>query len=263
MIVIYELVKLSIRRQTTYRAATLAGLLTNVFFGLIRASVLVALYGAREVVDGMTVQDAITFTGLTQASIAYLALFNWYEVVNSVKNGQIGVELLKPVNYFSYWMSHDLGRAIVNLISRGLTIMVFYALIFDISIPTSLLQWLTLAVAIILAWAVSFSWRFMINLAAFWVPDAVGFCSLFFAFSWFLSGFLIPLRFLPDWFVRICYLTPFPHMINTPVEIYLGLIHGQQNIYSLLGQVYWILMLILSGQLILRLGLRRLVIQGG
>ena len=157
MLAYWEFVKLSVRRQITYRAATLAGLLTNVFFGLIRAAVMVALFGAGNEVAGMTVQDAITFTGLTQASIAYLSLFNWYEVVNSVRSGQIGTELLKPLDYFTYWMTQDLGRATVSLVSRGFTIMAFYAIIFDITVPTSLKQWLAFIVAIILAWAVSFA----------------------------------------------------------------------------------------------------------
>ena len=39
----YELVKFSFRLQFTYRAANLAGLATNFFFGLLRAAVLVAL----------------------------------------------------------------------------------------------------------------------------------------------------------------------------------------------------------------------------
>ena len=259
----WELVKLSARRQITYRAATLAGLLTNVFFGLIRASVMVALFGIGGQVAGMTVQDAITFTGLTQASIAYLSIFNWYEVVNSVRTSNIGAELLKPLDYFTYWMAQDLGRAIVSLVLRGFTILGFYALLFNITIPDSLKQWSAVFAAVFLAWAVSFAWRFLINLAAFWVPDAIGFSRLFFALSWFLSGFLIPLRLLPAWFVKLCYMTPFPHMVNTPVEIYLGLLQGPDIFWALFNQVAWIVILIISGQLTLYFSVRRLVIQGG
>ena len=224
---------------------------------------MVALFGIGNVVSGMSLQDAITFTGLTQASIAYLSFFNWYEVVNSVRNGQIGAELLKPLDYFAYWMSQDLGRAIVSLMLRGFSIMAFYALIFDITVPKSLAQWAAFASAVILSWLVSFSWRFMINLAAFWVPDAIGFGRLFFALSWFLSGFLMPLRLLPPWFVRICYLTPFPHMINTPVEIYLGLVQGSEIVLALVNQTIWAVTLIIIGQIIMHFGIRRLVIQGG
>jgi ABC-2 type transport system permease protein len=263
MTTFWELTKLSVRRQITYRAATIAGLMTNFFFGLLRASVMVALYGSQQEVFGMTLADAVTYTGLTQASIAYLALFSWYEITLSVKTGHIGAELLRPMNYFTYWMAQDFGRAFVNIITRGLTIVLIYAFFFDITIPETPFQWCAFAVSIGLAWAVSFSWRFLINLAAFWVQDAVGFGRLFFALSWFLSGFLIPLRFLPDWFVKICYLTPLPRMVYTPIEIYLGLLSNQDILTALVSQIFWLVILSILGQAIMRLGVRRLVIQGG
>jgi ABC-type uncharacterized transport system permease subunit len=40
----WEVTRLALQRQLTYRAATLAGLVTNTCFGLLGASVLVALY---------------------------------------------------------------------------------------------------------------------------------------------------------------------------------------------------------------------------
>jgi ABC-2 type transport system permease protein len=41
------LARMSWHRQHAYRAANLAGLVTNLFFGFLRASVLVALFAAR------------------------------------------------------------------------------------------------------------------------------------------------------------------------------------------------------------------------
>lgn len=60
-----ELSKISFQRQITYRAATLAGLATNFFFGLLRVAVLVALYNEQNEVAGLTMTDAITFTALS------------------------------------------------------------------------------------------------------------------------------------------------------------------------------------------------------
>lgn len=257
------LTRLSIQRQFTYRAAAMAGLATNFFFGLLRAAVMVALYGSLTQVNGMTLQDAITFTGLSQAGIAFLSLFGWIEIVQSVNSGQIGADLIKPMGYFGFWMAQDFGRSLVNLLLRGFTIMAFYALAYDITVPDSTGQWTALAVAVFFAWMTSFSWRFLINLSAFWSPNAVGFCRLFFALSWFLSGFFMPLRFFPEWFQRLCYLTPFPQMINTPIEIYLGLLEGNQVTQALGTQLAWIIALVVLGQLVLIAGVRRLVIQGG
>jgi ABC-2 type transport system permease protein len=259
----WELVELSFQRQLTYRAATLAGLATNFFFGLLRASVLIALYGARREVAGISLEGAITYTGLTQAVIAFLSMFSWYEVMYSVYSGDVASDLLKPMNYYSFWLAQDLGRAVAGLLTRGLTMMIAYALFFDITTPNSVGQWLALGVALVLSWLVSFAWRFLVNLASFWTPNAFGVVRFGFILSWFLSGFLMPLRFFPDWFVRLAYLTPFPHTVNTIVEVYLGVVTGPALIRALLGQLLWVLGLVGTGQLVLRVGVRRLVIQGG
>jgi ABC-2 type transport system permease protein len=259
----YELVKLSFRRQLTYRTANLAGLATNFFFGLLRASVLIALYGPRTEVAGLSLADAVTYTGISQAAIACLSFFGWSEVMQSVYSGDIASDLLKPMGYFTFWLAKDLGRAVASFLVRGLTLMVAYALFYDITMPRSGGQWLAVVVTLMLSMLVSFSWRFLINLTAFWTPDARGVIRFVFVFSWFLSGFLMPLRLFPDWFARVCHLTPFPSMINTLVEVYLGVLTGSALFQAMGMQLLWIVLLFATGQLVLRVGVHRLVIQGG
>ena len=259
----YELFKLSFRLQLTYRAANLAGLATNFFFGLLRAAVLVALYGARTEVADLSLPEAITYTGLSQATIACLSFFGWWEVMHSVYSGAVGSDLLKPMDYFTFWLARDLGRAIANLLLRGLTIVLAYALVFDIALPHSGGAWLALGVALALSMLLSFSYRFLVNLAAFWTPDARGVGRLAFSLSWFLSGFLMPLRFFPDWFVQLCNLTPFPSMVNTVIKVYLGMLTGLELLRALGIQMAWIVVLFVACQLVLRAGVRRVVIQGG
>jgi ABC-2 type transport system permease protein len=260
---IWELTKLGFRRQLTYRAATLAGLATNFFFGILRAAVMIALFGAQEQVAGISIKAAVTYTGLTQAIIAQLSFFGWYEVMQSVYAGEIGSDLLKPINFFIYWMAQDLGRAVVSFFMRGLAIMALYAIFFDITTPSQPAQWLALFAAVILSWLVSYSWRFLINLASFWTPNAIGIIRFGFGLTWVFSGFIMPLRLFPEWFVRLCNSTPFPSMINTVTEVYLGVIEGPALVPTLLTQVIWTLVLILASQVVLRAGVRRLVIQGG
>jgi ABC-2 type transport system permease protein len=259
----WELSQLAFQRQMTYRAAMLAGLATNFFFGLLRVAVMLGLYGSRSRVEGISAMEAITFTGLSQATIAFLNMFGWYEVMHSVYTGAVASDLLKPMNYFTFWLAQDCGRAAASLILRGAPILAGYALIFGISTPQSLSQWLAVGLALGLGWLMSFSWRFLVNLAAFWTPNALGVGRLAFILFWFLSGFMMPLRFFPDWFITLCYLTPFPHMVNTIIEVYLGLLTGPALLLALLGQGVWALVLIGAGQLLLRAGVRRLVILGG
>lgn len=183
--------------------------------------------------------------------------------MDSVYTGAVSSDMLKPMNYFNFWLAQDTGRAFASFLLRGLTIMIAYAILFDISVPSSAEQWLAFVVDLLLSWRISFSWRFLVNLAAFWTPNALGIGRLAFILSWFMSGFFMPLRFLPAWFVKLCYLTPFPYTINAVVEVYLGLIDAQALMGLILAQLTWILMLVLVSMVTLRAGVRRLVILGG
>ena len=113
--------------------------------------------------------------------------------MESVYTGSVSSDLLKPMSYLAFWLAQDLGRAIAALLMRGLPMMAAYALLFGITLPRSGGQWLALVVALTLSWQVSFWWRFLVNLAAFWTPNALGAGRLAFTLSWFLSGFLMPL----------------------------------------------------------------------
>jgi ABC-2 type transport system permease protein len=259
----WEIVSLSLRRQVTYRAATWAGLATNLFFGVLRAYVMIALYAGRSEIAGLTIQDAITYTALSQAVIAYLSIFGWWDVMESVNSGEVAADMLRPMSYLRFWMAADLGRALVNIVLRGATILLIYRIFVPLTLPTSLWQWLAFFMAVLLGWLVSFGWRFLVNLAAFWTPNARGIGRFAYGVMWILSGFYMPLALFPDWFRTLCEMTPFPAMVSTPIEIFLGQISGLQIAEALLNQAIWSIVLLAVAQLVLHRGVRRLVIQGG
>ena len=259
------LARLAFQRQLAYRAANLAGLATNAFFGLLRASVLIGLFNAQASarVAGYTLQDAITYTGLTQALLAYIAIFSWWDLMQSIRTGEVASDLARPVDYFGYWCARDIGRAAAQMLWRGLPMLALYALVYRISLPPTLLHWLALLPTLLLALLVSFGWRFIVSLAAFWTQDAIGLGRAAWSLSMFLSGFLMPIAFFPDWLGNAMKLTPFPAMINTPVEIYLGILSGAALWRALTEQAVWVVILYLLSQLVLAAGVRKLVIQGG
>jgi ABC-2 type transport system permease protein len=259
----WEITLRSFRRQLTYRANILAGLATNYIFGLFRIAILVALYGERESVAGVDVDGGVTYMVLIQAVIGYLSLFGWFELMQTVYTGEVTGDLLKPVSLYTLWMARDLGRAAVQFMFRGVLILLLYAPFYHLTFPASAGQWLGLAVVIVLAWAVSFSWRFLVNLAAFWSPNALGVGRFFFVISWFLTGFLMPLRYYPDWVIRLANLTPFPYMMNVVMDAFIGVLAGEALLQAVLIQLGWIAVMALLSQAVLRTGVRRLVILGG
>jgi ABC-2 type transport system permease protein len=259
----FALIRMAFQRQLAYRTANLAGLATNAFFGLLRASVLIALFGTQTEVAGYTVHDAVTFTGLSQALLAYVAIFGWWDLMRGIKSGEIATDLLRPMDYFWYWWAQDVGRAAAQLLTRGLPILVLYALAYRITLPPTLWHVLALPASLALGLLISFAWRFLVSLTAFWVQDAVGVGRLAWTISMFMSGFLMPLALFPDWVQAILRATPFPGMVTSPIEIYLGIVPAHGLPAALALQAGWAVTMVVVCQVTLRVAIRRLVILGG
>jgi ABC-2 type transport system permease protein len=258
-----ELARKAFQRQVTYRGATLAGLATNLFFGVLRVEVLVAVFGGRPEVAGWTPTDAATYTGLTQALIAYVALWGWFDMVRSIRGGEVAADLARPWDYQGYWLGQDLGRAAYQLVARGGLMMVAFWLLYRIELPAGAAAWLLASVSIAAAWLLSFGWRFLVSTTAFWATDATGVARLFFFLMLFPAGFLVPLDFMPTWLADLCRATPFAGMIDTPVRIYLGHAQGLAALALIGYQLAWAAGLLAAGRLAAELGRRKLVIQGG
>jgi ABC-2 type transport system permease protein len=259
----FATIRISFRRQLTYRAANLSGLATNLMFGFFRASVLIVLYNEQTSVNGLTIQGAITYAGMTQALIGFLSIFHWYDMMHTVYDGQIGSDLLKPLNFFLYWLGVDTGRALGSFLTRSLPLFLVFACFYDIAMPQSALTWSAFILSMVLAHLISFTWRFLVNLAAFWTPNALGIGRFAFGLTWIFSGFFMPLALFPNWLAEVCRLTPFGATVYLPIQIFVGIGSEGTVLNALLIQVFWVITLILLDHLILALGVRKLVIQGG
>ena len=73
----------------------------------------------------------------------------------------------------------------------------------------------------------------------------------------------MPLRYFPDWVIQISDWTPFPSMLNTLLDIYIGTLNGLEMWQALGVQIIWIGVLVLLAQVGIRAGVKRLVILGG
>jgi ABC-2 type transport system permease protein len=258
-----ELAKKAAQRQLAYRQANLAGLLTNLFFGALRAAVLVALYNTRPEIGGYTLTAAVTYTGLTQALIRVVQIFGWFDIMRTIKTGDIVSDLAKPFDYYGFWLAQDFGASLIHLIVRGMPIVAVYALLTPMVWPADLGAALAFMLSLTLAMLVSFAWRFCLNITALWTTDAIGIGRMGFTISMFLSGFLVPVAFFPPWLQTLARWTPFPSTLEIPVQVWLGIVTGPALAGAFVQQLFWVIALTLVARVMLAAGTRKLVIQGG
>jgi len=253
------------RRMFAYRAATLAGLATNFFFGAIRAFVFIALFAqvGNAPVAGLGVREAVTYAALTQALIGPVRIWGSYEIMQTIRTGQIASDLTKPLDFFGFWLAQEIGRAAFEAAARGLPIMLAYGLVFDLVWPAGAGRWLVFGLSVALAVVISFGWRFILNVTAFWTTDAYGVSRMAYLGVLLLTGLTVPLAFFPDGVREVVRLLPFGAFMNTPAEIYLGVVSGPSLGAALGVQVAWAIGLAVVGRALYGRGVRRLVVQGG
>ncbi len=251
-------------RYAAYRAATVGGALTNTVFGVVKASItLAAIASAGGELAGYDAQQGATYSWLVQGLIATVALFGWSDLAERIRTGDVAVDLARPIDLQLSWLAADLGRAAYMLLPRGLPPLLVGVLFFGVSLPGGPLAYLLASVSVALAVAVSFACRFALNLVAFWLLDLRGALTLYVVTSNVLAGLIVPVHWFPGWMAAIANATPFPSMLQAPVDILSGRAAGWQAAQTLGVQAIWLVGTLLLGQVVLARATRRLVVQGG
>ena len=252
------------RRYASYRAATLAGAFTNTFFGVVKVLILFAAADAAGgSVAGYDRPSLSTYSWIAQGMIAIILAFPRGDVADRVRTGDIAIDLGRPVHPITAWFAEDLGRAGQACLIRFLVPLAVGGLLFGLRVPQHPLTVPLFLLSGLLAVAVSFGARLLVNLAAFWILDVRGLLTLYMVGSNVLSGLIVPVAFFPGWLQVVAYATPFPWMLQAPVDIAVERATGGEALLALAAQAGWAAALFALAALALRRGTRRLVVQGG
>jgi len=259
----WALARCGFKRTAIYRSAAISGVITNTFFGFLRAYIFVALYENRTEVGGYSLPDVLAFTFITQGMAALIGLWAWWPIAESVQSGEVASDLSRPYDYQFAWLAQDYGRALFQFLARSIPPIIIGALIFELALPSDPISWLAAIPTLILAVAVSFGWRFTLNLTTFWWVDHRGIAAISLLIATLLSGFMLPLRMWPDGIREVVSLLPFAAMVSIPIDVMLGKVQGVDLLAALALQAFWAVVMIGLGRLVLGRALHKLVVQGG
>lgn len=235
-----------------------AGLATNVAFGLLRLAVLLAAV-TQGPIAGYDVASTATYVWLGQGLMAVVVLYSDKVLADRVRSGDVVVDLYRPWNLQSAMFAEDLGRAGYAVVVRLVPPVAFGAVVFPFRWPAPMTL-LAFAMSVVLAVTVSFGMRFLLNTTAFWLLDSRGVNALYTTCTWLLCGLTVPLSFYPEWAVPILWSTPFAAMLQAPVDVFLE----RGSPWPLLAaQAFWAVVVLAVGHLALGRAVRKVVVQGG
>lgn len=258
------LAKAEFRRQSTYRLALVAGIFTNTVFGFLRISALfAAVRGGGGSIAGYDFKQAATYVWFGQAFMNPVWLGMWEDIAVRVRTGEIAIDLARPIDLQISYLARDLGRAALQLLTRGVPILLIGGLLVGIVTSTSLWSYPLGLLSLLFGVSISFICRFGMNLIAFWTVDARGFLLLYGFVMNVLSGFFLPVAIFPNWLRTIAELSPFPSMFQTPIDVASGRVVDLGALSSIAVQAAWLVGLVVLTRVIMVRAGRRLVVQGG
>lgn len=254
----------SFQMRMQYRVANLAGLTTNFFFLVVQIFVYTGFYAAAREPQPLSLTDIRTYVVLCQSFLLLMPLWGGRsEIAETVKDGSVALQLVKPVDFQAYWFADALGTAFYYLLMRSLPTFWLGKLIFGAVFPQQLDIGIAFAVSMLLAICLSIAITVSVRSVAFWTLDATGVNYIAHTVITFFSGLLVPISLWPEWVARIARWLPFEGLIDIPFSIYLGTLTGTDIWLAIGKQVVWTLVFIGIGRVLITRGFSRLVIQGG
>lgn len=168
------------------------------------------------------------------------------DAASDIATGDLTNYLLRPINYFRYWLFRDFADKALNLIFLVFELGIVFALLKpDLFIPQDPLLYIGAFVAALVGMLVFFHLSMLISLTAFWYPESEGWPQrfLFAVVIEFLSGLFIPLDILPRLLFNVLKILPTTYMLFFPIEVFLGRIDTFSFLSGLAIAMFWLWLL--------------------
>ena len=251
------------RASLQYRAAALAGMATQLFWGLMRIMVLAAFYRSTTAPQPMSVEQMVGYVWLGQA---LLMMQPWYidrEILEEVASGQVAYQLLRPLDLHAHWVCRDMANRASAVLLRAVPLCIVAGMFFGLEAPPSWGAAAAFAITTLLALAVASTLAAAVAVATMWTISSLGVRQIVGTVAMMLSGVVVPLAFFPAWSQPIVANLPFALMMDVPGRFYTGALPISALPLELLRGLAWLAILTIGGRWLLARAKRRLVIQGG
>lgn len=250
-----------------YKAAALAGLTTQVFFGLVYIMVYMAFYKSGTNNTGITLQELIPYLWLNQAFFSLICF--WHkdnEILTMIRKGDVAYELCRPQNLYVMWFIRILASKLSSVLLRCIPLIILAICLpspYNLTMPKSISAFLLFAITLILSSLLITAIITLIYVLIFYSIDSKGMMGMYCGIAEILSGQAIPIPLFPNFLKKIATKLPFAYISDFSFRIYSGNIYGEAITKGLCVEIIWLILLIFVGSYLTKNILKKVSIQGG
>lgn len=263
----YSYFKLKFISGLQYRTAAIAGISTQIFFGLIFIMVYVAFYSSNSTDLLFNLQQAVTYVWLCQCFFALVNMFyKDTEIFDMIRKGDIAYELIRPKKLYFVWFSKIIGQRLAMVSLRCIPVIIISLLLpkpYNLSLPVSFFSFLLFIVTLIIGSLLMTSIITLYHVITLSTLNEKGITNIFVVVADLLSGLVVPIPLFPRFLQIISDYLPFRYISDLPFRIYSGNIGISEGLVGILIQIIWIVIITIVGYILTNKSLKRVVVQGG
>lgn len=258
------------RMLLQYRAAALAGFVTQLFWGAIKLMIFAAFFAVSSREQPLSLSEIVAYVWLGQALLGLLPWNVDQEIAEKVRTGDVAYELLRPLDLYAFWYFRTLAFRCAGTTLRMIPMIVFAMVLlpavgldsWSLQLPdpaSGLLFALSMTVTVLLATAITM----LMHISLVWTISGEGFNRMMPGLTSILSGMIVPLPLFPDWLQPVLNWQPFRGLCDVPYRIYTGNIAAADALPQIAQQAAWVMLIVAFGYWLLAVSARKVVVQGG
>jgi ABC-2 type transport system permease protein len=259
-----KFIQISFNNGLAYRVEYFIGTFRNLVILLVQLCVWRALLTAGSVTTDsglVTLREMNTYVLISSMIGTLLTVNVVWNITDRIRNGQIAMDLLKPMDFQAYTFANMLGQNMFAFLFQLLPILAVGVIFVGMDFPSPL-NLLFFLLTMVNAIIISFQINYIIGLVVFWYLRGWQ-ANIVWMLNRLFSGAYIPLWFFPSFLVTMSNFLPFRLYYFVPISIYLGTLTPLDCLYAILQQFAWIAVLYGLTMLEWRAAIKKLVIQGG
>lgn len=255
------LLRLGFAEAIAYRAEFLVWMLTTTL-----PLVMLALWSAVAADTPPGSDDAFSRFGQDGFVAYYLGALiirqltgSWvvWEMNQEIRTGTLSMRLLRPIHPFAAYSAEHLAAVPLRAALAVPVATIMLVATHGSQVVRDPVQIALLPLVIAGAWLITFLAMTIIGSLSLFMEQTAALFEIWLGLFAVMSGYLVPLAFMPDWLVGAARVLPFRYMLGYPVELLIGHLTRAEALELLAVQWAFVAGLLVLAIVVWRAGLRR------
>lgn len=257
----WTILRICLEERLVYRGDFALGTLMRFLPILTQIFLWTAVFAAagKTEIAGYESTEVIAYYLLTMVARAFSSMPGLASGIGrQVREGEIKKFLIQPIDLVGFLLLARIAHKLVYyVVAAGPFALVFYLCrdYFPGWPGTEVFS--AFLLSLVLAFVVGFFLECSMGMISFWFLEVSSLLFVYMLFTFFFSGHMFPLDFLPEPWLTFVDFLPFKYLAYFPAAVYLGKVEGDAVTRGLIIQASWAIFFIITSRVLMQRGFHR------